>query len=799
MKRLALIFVAFLAVVAAPTAGAAISVGITSPADGSHSLSGVVPVRVSASADFGIYGVQLMVDGQPYGPVATTSVAPYEYEIGWDTSSVAPGTHTLAADAIDWSQLGGGTHMLSSPITVDVGPAYPTISLTNPTPWTFVRGTVNLAADVTSVGQTTVLYTVDGTAVATANAAPWQASWNSTTSPDGSKTVTATVSDGRGKQATANATVTVDNTPPAAYIVKPAANAFAVGTLAVSTLASDVYGISGVQYLIDGTPAGDPVRQPDLGAPYTYSATLDLSSLAQGTTHQLSVIAMDNAGNATTTAGVPFTIGAAPPTVTIAAPPSYSFARGVVPITAIVTGGVAPVTATLVVDGKATSQKAVAPYVFQWDTTKLAAGPHTIAALATDALGRSSSSDAVPVTVDNTPPSAVMYQPVPNARVNGPTTFQVHASDASGVQSVQFTVDGAPVGAPLTAPDAGQSYLYTTSVDTSVFAAGTHVVSATVTDNAGNIGKANSVTIKTGPIEYLPVLNYHEIAPPDGYSIYDQTPAEADQQLAYLKANGYHSVTLAQYQQWLAGVNIGVAKPVLITVDDGLKSEQAWDPILQKYGFKAVMFVITGYADQKTPGDADPNNMSWSDIKALAKNGRWEIAFHAGLYGHGDSYASGATIPLGFGTSMKLSTSCEYFYTCLGTITSGFGWRKTTRSETFKEYQQSVTAEVNNAIAELKKNVPTASFAAWAAPDNVAGQWTNQYNDPSGQVQSWFPGFMASKFPIVFTQTNPVTYGQASGTVGSLTGFNRHYRLEVHTDTTIAEFGAALADPAFAR
>ena len=66
-------------------------------------------------------------------------------------------------------------------------------------------------------------------------------------------------------------------------------------------------------------------------------------------------------------------------------------------------------------------------------------------------------------------------------------------------------------------------------------------------------------------------------------------------------------------------------------------------------------------------------------------------------------------------------------------------------------------------------------------------------------MQCWFPAYMASKFPIVFTQTNPVTYGQASGTVGSLTGFNRHYRLEVHTDTTIAEFGAALADPAFAR
>jgi len=44
-----------------------------------------------------------------------------------------------------------------------------------------------------------------------------------------------------------------------------------------------------------------------------------------------------------------------------------------------------------------------------------------------------------------------------------------------------------------------------------------------------------------------------------------------------------------------------------------------------------------------------------------------------------------------------------------------------------------------------------------------------------------------------------VTYAQASGTVGSLSAYNRRYRFEVHTDTTIGQFSAALADAAFAR
>ena len=88
--------------------------------------------------------------------------------------------------------------------------------------------------------------------------------------------------------------------------------------------------------------------------------------------------------------------------------------------------------------------------------------------------------------------------------------------------------------------------------------------------------------------------------------------------------------------------------------------------------------------------------------------------------------------------------------------------------ETFATYKTLVTNEVTAGLAELKQKVPSASLLAWAAPFNDAGQWTNLYNDPSGQAQAWAPGFFASKLPIVFMQTNPITYAQASGTVGSL-------------------------------
>src|SRR5215475_11362967 len=80
---------------------------VTSPASGAHSLSGVVPVIISASSDVGVYGVQLQIDHKYYGVINTVPFAQYTYEIDVDASTIANGDHTLTAIATDWSKLGG--------------------------------------------------------------------------------------------------------------------------------------------------------------------------------------------------------------------------------------------------------------------------------------------------------------------------------------------------------------------------------------------------------------------------------------------------------------------------------------------------------------------------------------------------------------------------------------------------------------------------------------------------------------------------------------------------------------------
>src|ERR1700690_3862606 len=116
MRRALLVVVTIVgAALLASPAGAAIDNSITSPSDGAHSLSGVVPIDVTASASDGIQSLQLYVDGSASGLAGAVPLAGYDYEIDWDTSAVSTGSHTLSVLATSWDS----TTQMSPSITVD--------------------------------------------------------------------------------------------------------------------------------------------------------------------------------------------------------------------------------------------------------------------------------------------------------------------------------------------------------------------------------------------------------------------------------------------------------------------------------------------------------------------------------------------------------------------------------------------------------------------------------------------------------------------------------------------------------
>jgi len=75
------------------------------------------------------------------------------------------------------------------------------------------------------------------------------------------------------------------------------------------------------------------------------------------------------------------------------------------------------------------------------------------------------------------------------------------------------------------------------------------------------------------------------------------------EQMAYLHENGYHTLTLSELDAYYYGNAPLPEKSVLLTFDDCYQSIGLYAyPILKKYGFHAVAFVVTGWLnEQKKP------------------------------------------------------------------------------------------------------------------------------------------------------------------------------------------------------
>jgi hypothetical protein len=90
---------------------------------------------------------------------------------------------------------------------------------------------------------------------------------------------------------------------------------------------------------------------------------------------------------------------------------------------------------------------------------------------------------------DTTPPTVSMTAPAGGATVSGTVTISANAADNVGVASVQFTLDGANFGGPLTASP------YQASWDTTSATNGAHSISAVAKDAAGNTATAAAVSV----------------------------------------------------------------------------------------------------------------------------------------------------------------------------------------------------------------------------------------------------------------------------------------------------------------
>jgi len=443
------------------------SVAMTAPANGATVSGTTVTVSATAADNVGVAGVQFKLDGANLG--AEDTVSPYS--VTWDSTTVAGGSHTLTAVARD----AAGNSATATPVTITVsnagGGACP-CSL-----WTLATtagamysdsGSLELGVKFTSdvdgfvtglrfykYAQNTSthignLWTVSGTLLGTVTFANETASgWQEQ-------------SFGAPIPVTANTTYVASyHTDTSVYAATPGGLASEVFTAPLHALASAAAGGNGV-FL--GGNTGFPNQ--------TFGST----------NYWVDLVFMPAAD---TTA----------PTVAMSAPANGGTVSGttvIVSATASDNVGVAGVQFKL--DGaNLGAEDTVSPYSVTWNSTTVANGSHTLAAVARDAAGNTATATSLTVTVSNadtTPPTVSMTAPANGATVSGTTvTVSANASDNVGVAGVQFLLDGVATGSEVTVPP--YAVVWNTTGSTN----GVHTVAATARDAAGNTMTSTAVSV----------------------------------------------------------------------------------------------------------------------------------------------------------------------------------------------------------------------------------------------------------------------------------------------------------------
>ncbi len=122
----------------------------------------------------------------------------------------------------------------------------------------------------------------------------------------------------------------------------------------------------------------------------------------------------------------------------------------------------------------------------------------------------------------------------------------------------------------------------------------------------------------------VPILEYHVInVPPPGSSASPELYVSAgafSSQMAALKANGWHAVTLDQVEAyWTRGASLGPGKPIVITFDNGYASQYTNAvPVLKQLGWVGVENLQVNGLPPSNGGLTD------SQIRGLISAG-WEL------------------------------------------------------------------------------------------------------------------------------------------------------------------------------
>ncbi len=171
------------------------------------------------------------------------------------------------------------------------------------------------------------------------------------------------------------------------------------------------------------------------------------------------------------------------PTVSITTPAASATVQDVVTVDVKASDNVGVARVDLYAGSTLVGSDTTTPYGFAWDASGLPAGSSvTLTAKAYDGASNAGTSAGVSVKIggalDTVPPTVTLTNPQDGARVSGTVTLSATGSDNAQISSVSIFVDGKLMCSATSSPACGWN--------TRKAKTGTHTVSATATDAAGN-------------------------------------------------------------------------------------------------------------------------------------------------------------------------------------------------------------------------------------------------------------------------------------------------------------------------
>ncbi len=132
----------------------------------------------------------------------------------------------------------------------------------------------------------------------------------------------------------------------------------------------------------------------------------------------------------------------------------------------------------------------------------------------------------------------------------------------------------------------------------------------------------------------MPVIMYHHILESSKLlGSYVITPTELENDFKWIQKEGYTPIVVADLLNYVYNDVPLPDKPIMITFDDGYESNYVYAyPLLQKYGYKAVINIFGRCTDEFTQTEDKHINYShitWDEIQKMAESGVIEFQNHS--------------------------------------------------------------------------------------------------------------------------------------------------------------------------